>query len=194
MVSGSCVCARWIASPRARRGSRPRGADGRAVAGLRELGERPREQVVARGAGGGRAVAVQAARGRAGTPPVDQVVVHERRRVHELDGAPGRERRVASGGAVRKRAAAAGACRQPRAPPRRPWPRARTRFDRRGEALVEAVQVRRRGPGLSRIVARLTRTLPCAARRCRRRRAGSGPRRTRPCAEARRGPPGRGTA
>ncbi len=64
------------------------------VAGLRELREGAGEQVVAGSAGGGRPVrrpdgTVPAAQ----LGPVDQVVVDERRQVHELDGGARRHRR-----------------------------------------------------------------------------------------------------
>ncbi len=99
----------------------------RCVLVARELGERPREQQVA---GRDRQPAPGRRRHRRVSAPqlraVDQVVVHERRRVHELD-RHGRAHQallaLAGGAAVRprtrrraRRAAAAGACRR-----RRSW-------------------------------------------------------------------------
>jgi hypothetical protein len=86
-------------APREREACRGERRDGALVAGRRELGECAGEQVVARrtrwarpetSPGGGPATSV--------ARPVDQVVVNERRHMHELDGDAGDVGRLAVGG------------------------------------------------------------------------------------------------
>ena len=125
------------------------------VAGRRQLGEGAREQVVARRARGGRPVARP---GRGAAAPelgaVDQVVVDERRHVHELDRdaglRPAARRPAARSG---RRAAAAAACRRRRAPRRPPRRRGRDAPRPPARAAPRARSRYASSPGVSRIVA-----------------------------------------
>ena len=165
------------------------------VAGRGELGERARKEVVAGRAG--RICAVDRPGGRLAAPEVravDQVVVDERRHVHELDRDAGGERRLVARAASRgRRAAAAAACRRRRAP--------RCRRPRRGRdgsrRCARAAPRARRGTPRARRPrgsprARSPRLLRRATRRCRRRRCGTGRRRSRGARAARRARPGSG--
>ena len=170
--------------------------DGVDVALGGELGEGPREEVVA---GRARGIGAVLGPGRRPAAPdcgaVDQVVVDERRHVHELDRDTGRDRRCRVLAASRgMRAAAAAACRPRRA---RPRPRRRrcpgasrrpprvalrpARGSRRGRAAAHSLERRqRRRP-------RVQRDDAAAEAAVTRRR------RTRASRSARPAPPGRGS-
>ena len=115
---------------------------GRAVAGRSELGEGPREQVVA---GRARGLGAVARPGRLAAAPVvslvDQVVVDERRHVHELDRRAGRERRLAwtGGEEDEQRPQPLAAGRERFAADLGDEPR--VRVDRRGQAHLEVLEV-----------------------------------------------------
>ena len=160
------------ASPRRGRGTSAASAricTARAVAGRGELGERAREEIVA-----GRARGVGAVRrpGRgAAAPssaPVDQVVVHERRHVHELDRDAGRERRLVASARgeedeQRAQALAAGGERLAGRPRRR----ARDARRPRARAAPRARRGTASRPGVvaDLVAQRSLRATPCAARR-----------------------------
>ena len=86
-------------APCKREACRRKRRNGAFVSGRRELGERAGEQVVARSPGGARPEPGPRRRAPAAVArTVDQVVVHERGHVHELDGDAGDVRRLAVGG------------------------------------------------------------------------------------------------
>ena len=113
------------------------------VSGRAQLGERAREEVVAGRARGGRAVHRPRRRlATAEVGAVDEVVVHERRHVHELDGDAGRERRLLAGGSREedeRRAQALAAGRERLVPDRRD--EAWVRRDGAREPLLETVEI-----------------------------------------------------